>query len=139
MFRHCSAISPETCLLKNFPSLYSCLLTPIEKLLFVLSCGLISFYWDFSTLLAEYAGAVLGVLSALFYGRRVNIWKKVSFLLLEITACFCLYFQGCCFVIIFKHQFMRIILLNLKIDQVSGGKELSTLFFIYELSFNLSM
>ncbi|KAL0920194.1 hypothetical protein M5K25_009314 [Dendrobium thyrsiflorum] len=31
-----------------------------------------------STLLTEYAGAVLGVLSALFYGRRVNIWKKVG-------------------------------------------------------------
>ncbi|KAK8939045.1 hypothetical protein KSP39_PZI011178 [Platanthera zijinensis] len=30
------------------------------------------------TLLAEYAGAVLGVLSALFYGRRFSIWKKMG-------------------------------------------------------------
>ncbi|KAL0920195.1 hypothetical protein M5K25_009314, partial [Dendrobium thyrsiflorum] len=38
----------------------------------LLSCG------PLITLLTEYAGAVLGVLSALFYGRRVNIWKKVG-------------------------------------------------------------
>jgi hypothetical protein len=31
-----------------------------------------------SALLAEYAGAVLGVLSAALYGRKVNIWKKVN-------------------------------------------------------------
>lgn len=29
-------------------------------------------------LLAEYAGAVLGVLSAALYGRKVNIWKKIG-------------------------------------------------------------
>ncbi|XP_020588474.1 uncharacterized protein LOC110030213 [Phalaenopsis equestris] len=41
----------------------------------LLSCG------PLITLLAEYAGAVLGVLSALFYGRRVSVWKKVGGLL----------------------------------------------------------
>lgn len=38
----------------------------------LLSCG------PLITLLSEYAGAVLGVLSALFYGRRVSIWKKMG-------------------------------------------------------------
>ncbi|KAG0464077.1 hypothetical protein HPP92_020146 [Vanilla planifolia] len=38
----------------------------------LLSCG------PLVTLLAEYAGAVLGVLSALFYGRRVSLWKKLG-------------------------------------------------------------
>ncbi|XP_068638047.1 uncharacterized protein [Aristolochia californica] len=36
------------------------------------SCG------PLRALLAEYSGAVLGVLSAILYGRRGNIWKKVG-------------------------------------------------------------
>ncbi|PKA59695.1 hypothetical protein AXF42_Ash011819 [Apostasia shenzhenica] len=46
----------------------------------LLSCG------PLFTLLAEYAGAVLGVLSALFYGRKVSIWKKASGLLAMLAA-----------------------------------------------------
>lgn len=38
----------------------------------LLSCG------PLITLLAEYAGAVLGVLSAVLYGTKVNVWKKVG-------------------------------------------------------------
>ncbi|ONM39132.1 hypothetical protein ZEAMMB73_Zm00001d043809 [Zea mays] len=38
----------------------------------LLACG------PLVALLAEYAGAVLGVLSAALYGRKVNIWKKAN-------------------------------------------------------------
>ncbi|RLN23577.1 zinc transporter 5 [Panicum miliaceum] len=38
----------------------------------LLACG------PLIALLAEYAGAVLGVLSAALYGRKVNIWKKAN-------------------------------------------------------------
>ncbi|WOL17585.1 hypothetical protein Cni_G26378 [Canna indica] len=37
-------------------------------------------------LLAEYAGAVLGVLSAALYGRKVNIWKKVGGLVAMLAS-----------------------------------------------------
>ncbi|NP_001141887.1 uncharacterized protein LOC100274030 [Zea mays] len=37
-------------------------------------------------LLAEYAGAVLGVLSAALYGRKVNIWKKIGGLAAMLVA-----------------------------------------------------
>ncbi|KAG1347075.1 hypothetical protein COCNU_06G009040 [Cocos nucifera] len=37
-------------------------------------------------ILAEYAGAVLGVLSAVLYGRRANIWKKVGGLVAMLAA-----------------------------------------------------
>jgi len=39
-----------------------------------------------SALLAEYAGAVLGVLSAALYGRKVNIWKKIGGLAAMLVA-----------------------------------------------------
>uniref|UniRef100_A0ACD5UNY4 Uncharacterized protein n=1 Tax=Avena sativa TaxID=4498 RepID=A0ACD5UNY4_AVESA len=38
----------------------------------LLACG------PLVALLAEYAGAVLGVLSAALYGKKVNIWKKIG-------------------------------------------------------------
>lgn len=38
------------------------------------------------TLLAEYAGALLGVLSAALYGRKVNIWKKIGGLAAMLLA-----------------------------------------------------
>ncbi|KAM3384958.1 hypothetical protein ACQJBY_009108 [Aegilops geniculata] len=37
-------------------------------------------------LLAEYAGALLGVLSAALYGRKVNIWKKIGGLAAMLLA-----------------------------------------------------
>ncbi|ONK68055.1 uncharacterized protein A4U43_C05F6830 [Asparagus officinalis] len=46
----------------------------------LLSCG------PLVALLAEYAGAVLGVLSAVLYGRRVNGWKKVGGLVAMLTS-----------------------------------------------------
>ena len=51
--------------------LRKCSLALLSKLHFTLSI-------ESSALLAEYAGAVLGVLSAALYGRKVNIWKKAS-------------------------------------------------------------
>lgn len=40
---------------------------------------LISFFFFFSrAIMAEYSGAVLGVLSAVLYGRRGHVWKKVT-------------------------------------------------------------
>jgi len=51
--------------------LKKCSLALLSKLHFTLSI-------ESSALLAEYAGAVLGVLSAALYGRKVNIWKKAS-------------------------------------------------------------
>lgn len=46
----------------------------------LLSCG------PLIAVLAEYAGAVLGVLSAVLYGRRANIWKKVGGLIAMLAA-----------------------------------------------------
>lgn len=54
--------------------------------MYVLSCSWslsVSCYHSFRcicrAILAEYSGAVLGVLSAVLYGRRGNVWKKVAF------------------------------------------------------------
>ena len=55
--------------------------------MYVLSCSWslsVSCYHSFRcicarAILAEYSGAVLGVLSAVLYGRRGHIWKKVAF------------------------------------------------------------
>lgn len=44
-------------------------------------------------LLAEYSGAVLGVLSAAFYGRRIHFWKKVGGFV-AMLASFYLLFKG---------------------------------------------
>lgn len=33
---------------------------------------------QFRAILAEYSGAVLGVVSAVLYGRKGHIWKKVG-------------------------------------------------------------
>ncbi|CAO1947905.1 unnamed protein product [Urochloa humidicola] len=46
----------------------------------LLACG------PLVALLAEYAGAVLGVLSAALYGRKVNIWKKIGGLAAMLVA-----------------------------------------------------
>ncbi|XP_072966262.1 uncharacterized protein [Typha angustifolia] len=46
----------------------------------LISCG------PLVALLAEYAGAVLGVLSAALYGRRANIWKKVGGLIAMVAS-----------------------------------------------------
>ncbi|KAJ8485741.1 hypothetical protein OPV22_018226 [Ensete ventricosum] len=46
----------------------------------LLSCG------PLIALLAEYAGAVLGVLSAALYGRQVHIWKKVGGLIAMLAS-----------------------------------------------------
>ncbi|XP_015694465.1 zinc transporter 5 isoform X2 [Oryza brachyantha] len=46
----------------------------------LLACG------PLVALLAEYAGAVLGVLSAALYGRKVNIWKKIAGLAAMLLA-----------------------------------------------------
>ncbi|KAJ6805902.1 hypothetical protein M6B38_313960 [Iris pallida] len=46
----------------------------------LLSCG------PLVALLAEYAGAVLGVLSAVLYGRRVNVWKKIGGLVAMLAS-----------------------------------------------------
>lgn len=46
----------------------------------LLSCGPVI------ALLAEYAGALLGVLSGVLYGRRVNIWKKVGGLIAMLAS-----------------------------------------------------
>jgi len=46
----------------------------------LLACG------PLIALLAEYAGAVLGVLSAALYGRKVNIWKKIGGLAAMLVA-----------------------------------------------------
>ncbi|RWR93871.1 zinc transporter 5 [Cinnamomum micranthum f. kanehirae] len=48
----------------------------------VKSCG------PLRAILAEYSGAVLGVLSALLYGRRGRIWKKVGGLIAMVAALF---------------------------------------------------
>ncbi|KAK3017088.1 LOW QUALITY PROTEIN: hypothetical protein RJ639_007662 [Escallonia herrerae] len=39
-----------------------------------------NFQYNFRAILAEYSGAVLGVLSAVLYGRRGHVWKKVALL-----------------------------------------------------------
>ena len=39
----------------------------------------IYYYFISRAILAEYSGAVLGVLSAVLYGRRGFVWKKVRF------------------------------------------------------------
>ncbi|KAG8384088.1 hypothetical protein BUALT_Bualt04G0081700 [Buddleja alternifolia] len=44
------------------------------------SCG------PLRAILAEYSGAVLGVLSAVLYGRRGNVWKKVGGLLAMLAS-----------------------------------------------------
>ncbi|KAF4369422.1 hypothetical protein F8388_001844 [Cannabis sativa] len=44
------------------------------------SCG------PLRAILAEYAGAVLGVLSALLYGRRGHVWKKIGGLIAMVTS-----------------------------------------------------
>lgn len=63
----------------------------------VINGGILALYFVFWTkglkscgpliaILAEYAGAVLGVLSAVVYGRKVNIWKKIGGLFAMIVA-----------------------------------------------------
>ncbi|KAK2986801.1 hypothetical protein RJ640_011026, partial [Escallonia rubra] len=37
-----------------------------------------NFQYNFRAILAEYSGAVLGVLSAVLYGRREHVWKKTE-------------------------------------------------------------
>lgn len=44
------------------------------------SCYWFQFSLNFRAILAEYSGAVLGVLSALLYGWKGHIWKKVVLL-----------------------------------------------------------
>lgn len=36
------------------------------------------FLYQIRAILAEYSGAVLGVLSAVLYGRKSHLWKKVT-------------------------------------------------------------
>lgn len=48
-------------------------------------CSLSSSYsnsvdFNFRAIMAEYSGAVLGVLSAVLYGRKGHVWKKVAVL-----------------------------------------------------------
>lgn len=57
--------------------IFSCLLS-LWLTYFIVVCSFFFFY-KIRAVLAEYSGAVLGVLSAVLHGRRGFVWKKVWF------------------------------------------------------------
>ena len=60
--------------------MYLELCTLFTSLCLYYSDSILLFPYCIRAILAEYSGAVLGVLSALLYGRRGHVWKKVALL-----------------------------------------------------------
>ncbi|GKU97575.1 hypothetical protein SLEP1_g10710 [Rubroshorea leprosula] len=70
-----------------YPSVVNGAITAIYFILWVKglkSCG------PLRAIMAEYSGAVLGVLSAVLYGRRGHVWKKVGGLIAMLAALYLL-------------------------------------------------
>ncbi|KDO59017.1 hypothetical protein CISIN_1g018499mg [Citrus sinensis] len=74
-------------------------------------------------LLAEYSGAVLGVLSAVLYGRRGHVWKKVGGLI-AILASFYFLSQGWATETSSPFSFKDSLDAELRTEQVLGMKEM---------------
>nr|DAD31818.1 TPA_asm: hypothetical protein HUJ06_010669 [Nelumbo nucifera] len=81
------------------------------------SCG------PLRAIMAEYAGAVLGVLSAVLYGRRGNIWKKVGGLI-AMMASFYFLSQGWAMATYSPFSFKDNIDTEAKAEEVLGMKQM---------------
>ncbi|XP_038701986.1 uncharacterized protein LOC119998689 [Tripterygium wilfordii] len=75
-------------------------------------------------ILAEYSGAVLGVLSAVLYGRRGNVWKKVGGLV-AMLASFYFLSQGWAMATYSPFSFKESLDVEVQTEQVLGMKEMT--------------
>lgn len=74
----------------------------IPNLQLLVNIGSLYLSYFVRAILAEYSGAVLGVLSAVLYGRRGHVWKKVVFLVMVSSSVDYTFLD--CFNISFDHS-----------------------------------